>query len=199
MLCAVTTLLAATSYVAPLSGMQPAAAAMRSSASPLMAANKKVISIAGFDDSELYEVREVDVGRPPVYLLKRIEDLRLATSVSEAGLLSAAEENGVFSTLENLGAFSLAEKALPVIEDLGVLTLMQDSLDIDSGLIFSLANWLIALAPIYTLVAAFGFLPSPAGTPFLIPALLVGLSTTAVGVAIFAWAFAVSKLQEDYE
>merc|ERR1719487_2561707 len=95
------TLLAATSYVAPLSGMQPAVAAMRSSPAPLMGANKKVISIAGFDDSELYEVREVDVGKPPVYLLKRIEDLRLASTVSELGLLSAAEDAGVFSTLEN--------------------------------------------------------------------------------------------------
>lgn len=198
MLCAVTTLLAATSYVAPLSGMQPAAAAMRSSATPLMGASKKVISIAGFDDSELYEVREIDYGKPPVYLLKRIEDLRLATAVSEAGLLSAAEDAGVFSTLENLGAFSLAEKALPVIEDLGVLTLMQDSLDVEAGLLFTYANWLLALAPIYALVASFGFLPAPSGVA-VVPAALIALSTTTAGAVLFAWAFAVSKLQEDYE
>merc|ERR1719310_1239386 len=182
MLAVVATLLAS-GYVAPLTSGRPA---MRSAASPLMAANKKVISIAGFDDSELYEVREIDVGRPPVYLLKRIEDLRLATTVSELGLLSLAEEAGAFSTLEKLGAFSLAEKALPVIEDLGVLSLMQDTLDVESGLLFSIANWLIATPLIYVLLASFAFAPNPLANPVSTVAFVtVATGLTASGVAIF--------------
>ena len=48
-----------------------------------------------------------------VFLLKGIEDIRLATGIAEAGLLSKAEDLGVFSKLEGIGAFSLAEKLLP--------------------------------------------------------------------------------------
>merc|ERR1719213_451880 len=87
-----------------------------------MGANKKVWTFDGLDGADPaygFSAREVDAGKPPVYLLSRLEELKAATFVSELGLLSLAEDAGVFSTLENAGAFSLAEKAPPLVEKLG--------------------------------------------------------------------------------
>lgn len=192
--------LSAAAYVAPMGGVSRVAPQVRaSSVAPMMGASKKSIEFEGQnDDGFLLEVREIDFGKPPVYLLSRIEQLGVATATAELGLLSKAEELGVFSTLEKLGAFSLIESTLPTIESLGILTLMQNSLDVEAGLIFSLANWLLVLAPIYILTASFAFLPWPTGVGVPVFLLFAG-TTTATGVALFAWAFAVSKLQEDYE
>uniref|UniRef100_A0A7S0LPI8 Uncharacterized protein n=1 Tax=Coccolithus braarudii TaxID=221442 RepID=A0A7S0LPI8_9EUKA len=161
-----------------------------------MAANKKVWSYEGVDGDVLFEGREVDFGRPPVKLLSRIEELKVATTVSELGLLSFAEENGVFSTLENAGAFSTAEKLLPVIEELGVLSLLESTLDVDAGLIFTVANYLLVVTPAYGALAICGFAPIPEG-PFIVIDALVAAGLLTSGVLVWAWAFAVSKLQED--
>ena len=47
--------------------------------------------------------------------------------ISQAGLLSSAEEAGVFSKLESAGAFSTAEKLLPILDDLKVLTVAESA------------------------------------------------------------------------
>lgn len=60
--------------------------------------------------------------------LSRIKELKVATAVAELGLLTQAEELGVFSKLESVGAFSLAEKALPIIENLKILSLTDKGL-----------------------------------------------------------------------
>merc|ERR1719231_487155 len=84
-------------------------------AGPTMAASKKIISMEGFptNSDELFEVREINYKRPPVKILSRLNEMQVATSVADAGLLSAAEEAGVFSTLDSVGAFSLIEKSPP--------------------------------------------------------------------------------------
>ena len=53
----------------------------------------------------------------------------------------------MFSTLENLGAFSLIEKSLPLVEKLGLLSILEEAVDIEAGLIFTGANFLIASGP----------------------------------------------------
>merc|ERR1712166_915340 len=88
----------------------------------------------------LFEGREITFKRPPVRLLSRINELQVATGTAELGLLSFAEENGVFSTLEGLGAFSLAEKALPLVEKLGILSLTEAAIDVEAGLLFTAAS-----------------------------------------------------------
>jgi len=160
-----------------------------------MAQNKKVY---GFDDGAdvLFEGREIDAGKPPVYLISRIEELRLATAVSEAGLLSTLEENKVFSSLEKAGAFSTAEKLLPTIEDLKLLSLFEDALNVEAGVLFTLANYLIVLGPAFFTLQICGFVPLPSGPAVPLEALLA-LSSLTAGAALWAVAFAVSKLQSD--
>merc|ERR1712008_419655 len=106
--------------------------------------------MGGFDDSVLFEAREVSYKRPPVKIL---------TAVADAGLLSAAEDAGVFSTLENLGAFSLIEKSLPLVEKLGLLSLLEEAVDTEAGLIFTGANFLIASGPVLLVLQICGFFP----------------------------------------
>jgi len=182
--------------VAVTPGMQLRAGAVA------MAQEKKVIGFEDFDKGGfneapgLFEAREVDRGKPPVYLLKRIEELKLATAVSEAGILSSLEEAKVFSSLEKAGAFSTAEKLLPTVEKLGLLTIFEDALEVEAGLLFTLANWAIVAGPILVTLQVCGFVPSASGPVVPLEALLC-LSTTAAGAAIWALAFAVSQLQAD--
>merc|ERR1712060_870113 len=113
-----------------------------------MAGNKKVYALDALEyDTGLFEVREVEVSKPPVSLLKRISELKIATAVSEVGLLSTLEENGIFSKLESAGAFSTAEKLLPTIESLGLLSLFEDLLEVEAGTLFTAANFLIVFTP----------------------------------------------------
>merc|ERR1712166_1036731 len=97
----------------------------RRAVAPSMQVSKKIWTFEGFDDSVLFEAREVSYKRPPVKILSRLNELKISTAVADAGLLSAAEDAGVFSTLENLGAFSLIEKSLPLVEKLGLLSLLE--------------------------------------------------------------------------
>lgn len=112
------------------------------------------------------------------------------------GLLSAAEDAGVFSTLENLGAFSLIEKSLPLVEKLGLLSLLEEAVDTEAGLIFTGANFLIASGPVLLVLQICGFFPQAKGIVVL-PEVAFVLGTTALGAALFALAFTVSVLQDD--
>merc|ERR1712128_16783 len=127
--------------------------------------------------------------RPPVKILSRINELKISTAVAEAGLLSAAEDAGVFSTLENLGAFSLIEKSLPLVEKLGLLSLLEEAVDTEAGLIFTGANFLIASGPVLLVLQICGFFPQAKGIVVL-PEVAFVLGTTAL-------AFTVSVLQDD--
>ena len=129
-----------------------------------------------------------------VFLLKNIEDIGLATAVADAGLLSTAENLGAFSTLEKLGAFSLAEKLLPLIESLKLLSFFEGLLEVEAGLTFSIAGFILATGPSIFVLQICGFLPTPQG-PALIPELLFDAATFAAGAALFATAFLISKLQ----
>ena len=93
----------------------------------------------------------------------------------------------------------LIEKTLPAVESLGLLSFMQSTLDVEAGLLFSAANWLIVLFPIYVALAICGFAPIPAvASPLFVAEFLLFGGTTVLGVALFAWAYFVSLLQEDY-
>ena len=87
--------------------------------------------------------------------------------MSELGVLSKAEELGVFSKLEGAGAFSLAEKALPLIEKLKLLSIFEACLDIEAGFIFTFANTLLFTGPAIATLQITGFLPIPKGPGFV--------------------------------
>ena len=102
----------------------------------------------------------------------------------------------MFSTLENLGAFSLIEKSLPLVEKLGALSILEEAVDIEAGLIFTGANFLIASGPTLLVLQICGFFPKAEGIVILPEALFV-LGSTAVGVAFFVLGFIASILQDD--
>ena len=112
------------------------------------------------------------------------------------GLLSAAEDAGVFSKLESAGAFSLIEKSLPLVEKLGALSILEEAVDIEAGLIFTGANFLIASGPTLLVLQICGFFPKAEGIVILPEALFV-LGSTAVGIAFFVLGFIASILQDD--
>merc|ERR1711862_965497 len=96
-------------------------------------------------------------------LLGKLGQLKVATALSEAGLLTAAEKAGVFSQLEEAGAFSQAEKLLPIVDKLGVFELLQNSIETEAGLLRTGGLWLFSILPIYSALASQGFLPGPEG------------------------------------
>jgi hypothetical protein len=163
----------------------------RRASNPSMFDRKALI----FDDTGTVEVREYTVPRPPIKLLTVIEKVKLLSALSESGLLSAAEEAGVLSFLEEKGAFSTAEKALPVIEKLGLLSFMQASLDYNAALLYTGANSLIFFAPVLAVLVAVGAIGRPEGL-FIPIVLLGGLTTSSLGVAAWVWAFTVAIMQD---
>jgi hypothetical protein len=93
--------------------------------------DKKIIS---FDRDGVFEVRERGDPKPPVKLLNRVNELRVLTSLADAGLLSKAEKAGAFSKLEAAGAFSTLEKLLPLADDLQLLGTLEDLLNVPANL-----------------------------------------------------------------
>jgi hypothetical protein len=53
-----------------------------------------------------------------VRLPERFEELQLFSSTADASLLSAPADAGLYSKLESGGAFNIAEKVLPLANDL---------------------------------------------------------------------------------
>jgi len=180
----------ATSAFAPAPSVPALPRSLRAAASPVMADRK----VYGFDDTTVFEAREVSVKRKPVYLLKAIEGTGVATFTAEAGVLSGLENAGAFSTLENLGAFSLIESTLPLIENLKLLSLFESLLDVEAGFIFTAASFLLASFPVLVVLQICSFFPIPSGPAVGLEVLFAG-GTLTLGVVLFATAFAVSKLQ----
>merc|ERR1719487_5445 len=176
---------------APALRSGPALPAAARAVGPAMQANRKVYA---FDNEGVFEAREVSVKRQPVYLLSAVEELRVATGVADTGLLSAAEDAGVFSKLESVGAFSLAEKALPVVEDLKLLTLFEKLLNVEWGLQFSIAGFVLVSAPVLFTLQICGFVPFPDGPAVAFEGLFA-LSTVTAGGAGIVTALLISKLQ----
>merc|ERR1712118_523475 len=114
-------------------------------------------------------------------------ELKVSTTIAELGLLSAAED---------LCAFSLIEKSLPLVEKMGALSLLEEAVDIEAGLIFTGANFLIASGPTLLVLQICGFFPKAEGIVILPEALFV-LGSTALGVAFFVLGFIASILQDD--
>jgi len=162
-------------------------------AAPLMQADRKFYGFEDYSDS-VFEVREINEKRDPVYLLSAVEELGVATWASEAGLLSTAEELGVFSKLESIGAFSLIEKTLPVVEDLKLLTTFEKLLNVEWSLTFSLAGFILVTGPTLFVLQICGFVPFPSG-PLTGAEVLFDLTTALVGGAGLVAAFIISKLQ----
>jgi len=186
---------ASLAYVGPLTA---GPVVQRRLQSPMMGAEKKVIAYQDFEDG-VFEGREVDAGVPPVYLLSRLNELKFATWVSEAGLLSFAEEKKVFSTLENAGAFSTAEKLLPLVEKFKLLSIFEKALDVPNGFIFTAAITLLTFPLNLAMLQGFSIVPGvrpPTGL-FIPLELGVDAAALALGAGLFAMAFAVGKLQED--
>lgn len=134
-------------------------------------------------------------GKPNVRLLSKIEKLEVLAGLAESGLLSGLEEDGAFSTLERLGAFSFIESTLPIVQKLGILSFLQSTLEVPAGLLFGVATLLIAVGPGFATLVSNEIVPGPEGPLFAASVAGFGL-TTVLGAVLFAWAFAVSKLQE---
>merc|ERR1719258_154998 len=122
--------------------------------------------------------------------------MKLATSVADAGLLSAAEGAGVFSGLESAGAFSLIEKTLPLVEKFKLLSTLESAVDVEAGLIFTLANFLLVLGPVLLTLQICGFVPLAQG-PVVVPEVAFCVGTLVAGGAAWVLAFIVSLLQDD--
>jgi hypothetical protein len=170
---------------------QPAMAGSARSSAVTMGGTKK---LWGFADDGLFEGREVSFAKPPVNLLSRLNEIEASTYIAEAGLLSKAEELGVFSKLESLGAFSTAEALLPTIEKLRLLSTFEALVNVEAGLLFTFANFLIVFAPTLFVLQICGFVPMPDG-PAVLLELGVDAASLAAGAALFATAFLISKLQ----
>lgn len=173
----------------------PAPLAVRRAGAVQMGPQKKVIQMENMDGG-LFEARETDISKPPIYILSRLEELKAATALSNAGLLTLAEENGVFSTLENAGAFSTAEKLLPTIEKLGLLSTFESCLEVPNGLLFTAANFLLFFPIGLLTLQGFAFLPGATGV-FVPLEILTDLAVFSGGAALFVLAYAVGVLQGD--
>merc|ERR1719281_373634 len=115
-------------------------------------------------------------------LLSKVQSLKIATALSEAGVLSSAEKAGLFSQLEKGGAFSTAEKLLPIADQIGFLQLVEGTLNTKSGDLVTRGIGLVLLGPIYLAVVQQGYLPE---TDPLVPGLIL-TGTTGVGVLSLA-------------
>ena len=185
------TLVAFQAYSAPLVSRP----AVTRASSVTMGGNQKVV---GFDDVEgiPFESREIQLQRPPIKLLSRLNEIKLLTAVSEAGLLSAAEDAGVFSKLEGAGAFSLIEKTLPLVEKLGLLSLLETAKEIDAGLTITFGGFIFFFTPGTIALQACGFLPVPDSPAFLLADAGACLATGVVGGGLLALGFLCSALQD---
>lgn len=132
--------------------------------------------------------------RHRVFLLSAVEELRVATGVADAGLLSAAEDAGVFSKLESAGAFSLVEKALPIVEDLRLLTTFEKLLNVDWALQFTAAGFILVSFPALFTLQICGFVPTASGPAVALEAAFA-LATLTFGGAGIVTALLISKLQ----
>ena len=72
-------LCAASAYTPPLSAVTTS----RRAVSPSMQVAKKIITFEGFDDSVLFEAREVSYKRPPVKILSRLNELKVSTTIAD--------------------------------------------------------------------------------------------------------------------
>merc|ERR1719149_293261 len=97
---------------------------------------------------------------------------------------------------KEIGAFLGTVSELPLIEKLGVLSTLESAVDVEAGLIFTLANFLLALGPTLFTLQICGFVPIPAG-PAVVPELVVVLGTLVAGLAAWTLALIVSLLQDD--
>ncbi|KAL1521058.1 hypothetical protein AB1Y20_022613 [Prymnesium parvum] len=190
-------MLALTAAAASLAYVGPMAAPVvpRRVPSVEMAAQKKVITMENLD-SGLFEAREVDLRTPPIYLLSRLEELKAATALSEAGLLTLAQENQVFSKLESAGAFSKLEKLLPTVEKFGLLSFFEKCLDVPNGVLFTIANTMLFYPIGLLTLQGFAFLPGAEGI-FVPIEILTDLAVVAAGTALFVLAYIIGVLQED--
>jgi hypothetical protein len=70
---------AAAAYTPPLSAVTTS----RRAVAPSMQVTKKLWSFEGFDDSTLFEAREVSYKRPPVKILSRLNELKVSTTIAD--------------------------------------------------------------------------------------------------------------------
>ena len=70
----------AAAYTPPLSAVTTS----RRAVAPSMQVTKKLWSFEGFDESTLFEAREVAYKRPPVKILSRLNELKVSTAIADA-------------------------------------------------------------------------------------------------------------------
>jgi hypothetical protein len=168
---------------------RPASARGGTVAMQLSQLNKTSKKITGFDRDGVFEARELSEPKPPVKLLNRISELRVVTSLADAGLLSKAEEAGVFSKLEKAGAFSTIEKLLPVLDDLNLLGTAENLLNVPANIQVVAATALLGLE-----VGFISVVPDDNAALIAVQA-ITGLLAGGGAVTLLASAFLFSLLQ----
>jgi hypothetical protein len=154
--------------------------------SQLTKTSKKMVS---FDRDGVFEARERSDPKPPVKLLNRVDELRVLTSLADAGLLSGAEKAGVFSKLEKAGAFSTIEKLLPVLDNLNLLSTAENLLNVPANVQVLAAAAL--LGGEFALISA---VPDD-NVAFIAVQVITGLLAGGGAVTLLASAFLFSLLQ----
>jgi len=173
-------------FQAPALATARASGVLRSEPAMMANLNRKVVS---FDADGVFEGREKSVEKDPVKILTRVNELRVLTNIANAGLLSGAEEAGVFSKLEKAGAFSAAEKVLPVLDDLGALSVAESLLNVPANLLaIGGAALLLGDAALVTVV------PDDS-TALIALQVLTSVLAGAGSVTLFATSFLFSLLQ----
>merc|ERR1711968_7967 len=81
------------------------------------------------------------VRREPIQLLARLAELKVASKVANLGLLTKAEDSGLFSKLEASGAFSQAEKLLPLVDELDLITTAEKAVNVPWTYFLIAAAW----------------------------------------------------------
>merc|ERR1712151_360229 len=121
---------------------------------------------------------------------------KIATTISNAGLLSKAEKDQVLSKLEKAGAFSTAEKLLPLADQLGALGIVEKAINSKPGGLSTTGVVLAAIGPLYAALASqgYGLVDGNDEPVVLLPGLLFTL-TTGAGVAFISLANLISDLQ----
>jgi hypothetical protein len=166
---------------------------------PVMAKRDVSMAASGVPDSPWKPFPTPTAPEPKIRtvpLLKKLGDMKLATTVSKLGVLSSAEKGKFFSKLEKAKGFSTAESLLPLADKLGALQFLGDAIDAGSGDIALRGAALLAVGPLYAALAGQGIVP-PVDTEFpavLAPGLLF-TATTGGGVLLLVLGNLASQVE----
>jgi len=118
---------------------------------------------------------------------------KFLTRLEQSGLLSKVAEAGLLTKASQAGLIPFAEQNLPLVEKLGLLSILEFVIDFNAGTLVVAGLALIAGPPLLTALDLSGIVTVPA--EFLPFAIVTGSAGAVLGVALIAVASIVSDLQ----